>query len=213
MKAKDTTSGTSTNSALIAPLSRVQRSLTGYGSLSSLTLQATSTTTVDAAAAEAKAVIASQLKVSTSELSVNVTTQEELLSATSEVNSSLSAMLAAIAAISLVVGGIGVMNIMLVTVSERTREIGIRKALGAGQGVISAQFITEATILSTAGGLLGVLAATAASRFTILGTKPVITSNSVLLALGVSVAIGIVFGGYPAIRASAMKPVDALRHE
>jgi putative ABC transport system permease protein len=213
MKAKDTTGGTSNNSSLVAPLSRVQRSLTGYGNLSTLTLQATSTDTVDAAAAEAESVIATQLKVSTSELSVSVTTQEQLLSASTEVNSSLSAMLAAIAAISLVVGGIGVMNIMLVTVSERTREIGIRKALGAGQGVISAQFVTEATILSTAGGLLGVAGAFGASNFTILGTKPVITSGSVLLALGVSVAIGIVFGGYPAIRAAAMKPVDALRHE
>ena len=122
-------------------------------------------------------------------------------------------MLAAVAGISLLVGGIGVTNIMLVTVTERTREIGIRKALGATRGAILGQFLTEATLLSLLGGALGVLAAVIGSQFEILGVRPVIVGSSVALALGVSIGIGVFFGGYPAARAAAMRPVDALRHE
>jgi putative ABC transport system permease protein len=211
---KDATTGSSVNEDVIAPISRVQRSLTGYGDLSSITLQAKSQESIDNAAAEATDVIAGQMGIDAADATFTVTTQQDLLKTSTSVTSQLSAMLAAIAAISLVVGGIGVMNIMLVTVSERTREIGIRKALGAPRLAISGQFIIEATILSVLGGLLGIACAFILSNFiSIQGTKPVITFSSVLLALGVSVAIGIFFGGYPAIRASALKPVDALRHE
>jgi putative ABC transport system permease protein len=213
MHSKDTTGGTSTNSGMVIPLSRAQRSLTGYGALSQITVQAASAGLIDQAAAQAEATVAATLGVSTDEASFTVTTQSQLLEASTSVSSTLSAMLAAIAAISLVVGGIGVTNIMLVTVTERTREIGIRKALGATGTAISAQFILEATMLSAAGGAIGTVVAMAASRFEILGTRPVISPGSVILAAGVSVAIGIFFGGYPAIRASLLKPVDALRHD
>jgi putative ABC transport system permease protein len=215
LKSKDSSSGStsSLNTGVVIPINRMQRSISGYGDLSSITLQAKDSDSVTSAAAEATSVIAAQLGVSTSDADFTVTTQDELMETSSSVSSTLSTMLAAIAAISLVVGGIGVMNIMLVTVTERTREIGIRTALGASRFAISAQFIIEATILSLAGGLLGVGAACLASNFTILGTKPTITGGSVLLAAGVSIAIGIFFGGYPAIRASRLKPVDALRHD
>jgi putative ABC transport system permease protein len=213
MHAKDTTGDTSANSGMIVPLSRAQRSLTGYGSLSQITVQAASAAQIDQAATQAETVVATALGVSLDEASFTVTTQSQLLEASTSVSSTLSAMLAAIAAISLVVGGIGVTNIMLVTVTERTREIGIRKALGATGFAISAQFVLEATLLSLAGGLLGTLAAVAASQIEILGTRPVISLTSIVLAAGVSVAIGIFFGGYPAIRASLLKPVDALRHD
>ncbi|MDR1189054.1 MAG: ABC transporter permease [Bifidobacteriaceae bacterium] len=213
MKIKDTTGGSSGNSSVVAPLARVQRSLTGYGALTSITLQAASTEVVDAAASEATAAIAEALRISPADATFRVTTQEQLLEASTEATSSLSAMLAAIAAISLVVGGIGVTNIMLVTVSERTREIGIRKALGAPWAAIAGQFVAEASLLSLTGGLIGVATAWGLSHMAILGTRPVISLGSVWLALGVSVAIGVVFGGYPALRAAAMKPVDALRHE
>ncbi|MCI1650668.1 ABC transporter permease [Bifidobacterium tibiigranuli] len=213
MAEKDTTGGSSVNEDVIVPIARAQRSLTGYGNLSSLTLQAKSTQAVNNAAAEATDIIAGQMGIQPADATFTVTTQSELLSTTSSMTSSLTTMLAAIAAISLVVGGIGVTNIMLVTVSERTREIGIRKALGAPRWVISLQFIIEATILSTVGGLLGVGTAFALSSMTIADIKPVITLGSVALAFGVSVAIGIIFGGYPAIRASSLKPVKALRHE
>jgi putative ABC transport system permease protein len=213
MKIKDTTGGDSANSSIVAPLTRVQRSLTGYGALSTITLQAASTEVVDAASTEATNALAEALRISPTDATFRVTTQEQLLEASTEAATSLSAMLAAIAAISLVVGGIGVTNIMLVTVSERTREIGIRKALGAPWGAIAGQFTLEASLLSLTGGLVGVLGAWALSFVSIMGTRPVITLGSVWLALGVSVGIGIVFGGYPALRAAAMKPVDALRHE
>ena len=122
-------------------------------------------------------------------------------------------LLAAVAAISLLVGGIGVTNIMLVTVTERTREIGIRKALGAQRGSILGQFLTEATILSLLGGALGVIVGVVGSQFTIAGTEPVLVPASILLAFGVSAAIGLFFGSMPANRAARLLPVEALRYQ
>ena len=122
-------------------------------------------------------------------------------------------LLGAVAAISLLVGGIGITNIMLVTVTERTREIGIRKAIGATPGVILGQFLAEATLLSVIGGALGVLAGMIGTRFTIVGIKPVMVPSSIPLAFGVSALIGLFFGGFPANRAANMRPADALRYE
>lgn len=120
-------------------------------------------------------------------------------------------LLAAVAAISLLVGGIGVTNVMLVTVTERTREIGIRKAVGATRRAILAQFLAEAAILTLAGGVLGVVVAIVGAQFPIDGTTPVLVWSSIPLALGVSVAIGVFFGVYPAARAARMRPIQALR--
>jgi len=122
-------------------------------------------------------------------------------------------LLGAVAGISLLVGGIGITNIMLVTVIERTREIGIRKAIGAPKRIILAQFLIEATILSLVGGAMGVLGGFIGSHFTIVGTKPVIVPASVFLAFGVSILIGVFFGSYPASRAASLRPIEALRHE
>jgi putative ABC transport system permease protein len=122
-------------------------------------------------------------------------------------------LLAAVAAISLLVGGIGVMNIMLVTVTERTREIGIRKAIGAPKSVILAQFLYEAVFLSLLGGIGGVLISVIGSQFKIAGVVPVIAPYSIFLALGVAVAVGVFFGFYPANRAASLRPIDALRYE
>ena len=213
MAAKDSTGIESTNDVLIAPLSRMQRSITGYGNLGSIVLQATGSDTVDAAKAEASAVINAALGIDATDATYRITSQSQLLATVTSTTSTFTAMLAAVAGISLLVGGIGVTNIMLVTVTERTREIGIRKALGATRGAILGQFLTEATALSLLGGLAGVVAAFVVSHFSIMGVRPVIVTSSVLLALGVSVGIGVFFGGYPAARAAAMRPVDALRHE
>jgi putative ABC transport system permease protein len=210
---KGAIAGLTANSGMFVPLARAERSLTPYGQLSSITVQATGPDTIDAAAAEAEAALAAALGVSPDEATFQVTTQLQLLDTVQRIGATLSTMLAAIAAISLVVGGIGVTNIMLVTVTERTREIGIRRALGAPRGLICTQFIVEATVISLSGGGLGIAAALALSQIEILGTRPLVTGATVALAAGVSVAVGIFFGAYPAIRASRLRPVDALRHD
>ena len=126
-----------------------------------------------------------------------------------------SYLLAGIAGVSLVVGGIGIMNIMLVTVTERTREIGVRKALGATSGNILLQFLVESTILCLLGGLLGLALGAAASALLAhyAGWQTVVTSGSALMAFGFSAAVGIIFGIWPARRAARLDPIEALRHE
>jgi len=124
-------------------------------------------------------------------------------------------VLASIAGISLLVGGIGIMNVMLATVTERTREIGVRRALGAKKRHIVMQFLVETVVLSVGGGLLGIGLGLAIPKIVEYYTKmvPVVTPAAPLLAFGISVAVGLLFGLYPAWRAANMDPVDALRHE
>jgi putative ABC transport system permease protein len=127
-----------------------------------------------------------------------------------------SIILGTIASISLLVGGIGIMNIMLATVTERTREIGIRRALGAKRRDIIQQFLVECVVLSGVGGLAGVLLGMVIPRIIVYlapDQKTVITLQSVILAFGISVGVGILFGMYPARRAALMDPIEALRHE
>ena len=134
-----------------------------------------------------------------------------ILSAATSSSETLTVLLGVVAAISLLVGGIGVMNIMLVSVTERTREIGIRKAIGARRSDLIGQFLLEAAMLTLFGGLIGVVVGVIGAQFTILGVQPVIAPYSVLLAFGVAIAVGLVFGIYPANRAAALRPIDALR--
>lgn len=214
LQAKDSSGPSDANSVVVAPISRVQQSLTGYGELSSVVVQARGAAQVDAAQAEVESVLDAQFKLTDpAQASYTVTNQAQLLATRTSTTQTFTSMLAAVAGISLLVGGIGVTNIMLVTVTERTREIGIRKALGATRGAVLGQFLVEATVLSAGGGVLGVLAAVIASRMTIMGTRPELVPGAVALALGVSVAIGVFFGGYPAWRASRLQPVQALRYE
>jgi putative ABC transport system permease protein len=200
------------NSEVIAPISRVQRSYTGFGAVSSLLVAARNSNDVTAAQGEIEVMLNQFLGVTnTADEPFTVTSQSSLLQTQEESAQSFTVLLGVVAAISLLVGGIGVTNVMLVTVTERTREIGIRKALGATRAAILGQFLAEAAMLTLVGGILGVVVAIIGAQYQINGTQPIILAFSIPLALGVSVAIGIFFGVYPAARAAAMRPIQALR--
>ncbi|MET4781102.1 ABC transporter permease [Glaciihabitans sp. UYNi722] len=200
------------NTVVIAPLTRVQKSYTGYGAVSTLTVEATDSDSVSAAEGEVGVMLNQLLGVTdTTNLPYTITNQSSLLETAAASATSFTVLLGAVAAISLLVGGIGVTNVMLVTVTERTREIGIRKALGATRGAILGHFLAEAATLTLIGGVLGIVVALVGARYEINGTQPVIIGYSIPLALGVSVAIGVFFGVYPAARAAAMRPIQALR--
>ena len=145
----------------------------------------------------------------------SITSQEDIIGTMTEVTSIFTSLLSGIAAISLLVGGIGIMNIMLVTVIERTREIGLRKALGAKKKDIITQFLTESIALTGTGGFLGIILGTLISLVLtrMVGIPLAISYSSYLLAFGVSAIIGIVFGFYPAYKASNLSPIEALRYE
>jgi putative ABC transport system permease protein len=148
-----------------------------------------------------------------------VTSQEETLDAATQVSDTLTIFLGGIAGISLAVGGIGIMNIMLTTVTERTHEIGLRKAVGAKRRDILLQFLVESTVLSLLGGVIGVILGWGAAR--LMGQvqfggstiTPVVSLDSILLATLFSIAVGLFFGIYPATRAARLQPVEALRYE
>ena len=152
---------------------------------------------------------------------VNIINQADIIATANQFTMTFTVVLGGIASISLLVGGIGIMNIMLVTVTERTREIGIRKAIGAKERSILLQFLTEAVIMSGLGGMIGVAAGIGGAHLiTVLTTQytttPFITEvqlTSILLALSFSALVGIIFGSYPALRAARLDPVDALRYE
>ena len=139
--------------------------------------------------------------------------QGSIIEASSSSESVFTTLLTWVAAISLLVGGIGVMNIMLVSVTERTREIGIRKAIGARRGDILAQFLCEALLVSAMGGLLGIAVGLVGSQFEIAGVQPKVAAYSVILAAAASLGSGLFFGTYPAMRAARLRPIEALRFD
>ncbi|MBV9593692.1 MAG: ABC transporter permease [Actinobacteria bacterium] len=203
----------------IVPISTAQQRIVGgtnRSSVADIYIKATSENRLSAAYQEAEKVLSYRhAMTSGSTTDFTITTQQSVLSTTSSVNSTLTNLLIGIAALSLIVGGIGVMNIMLVSVKERTREIGLRKALGGTPALIRRQFLSEASMLGLTGGLLGVAVGVGAAE-----TLPHFISNPVaisvpwiLLAIAVAIAIGVGFGVYPAARAARLSPIDALRSE
>jgi putative ABC transport system permease protein len=164
-------------------------------------------------------VLEQQHRITTGANDFQITSQQDLLDATSQVANVFTIVLGAIAGISLLVGGIGIMNIMLVSVVERTREIGIRKALGAQRRDVLVQFLTEAMLLSLTGGILGVAlgyaAARGLSKLQVSGQNltTVVSPDIIILAVSVSIAIGLFFGIFPASRAARLDPIECLRHE
>ena len=200
---------------IIAPLPTVQNAFTGFsGSLSQILVEATSADATTNATNEITTILMGQHGISSANaVDFRVSSQTSLLTTRTSTDQTFTVLLGAVAAISLLVGGIGITNIMLVTVTERTREIGIRKAIGAPKGVILSQFLAESTLLSLVGGGLGVAAALIGAHFKIVGIKPVVIPESVYGAFGIAVAIGLFFGSYPASRAASLRPIEALRHE
>ncbi len=195
---------------VLMPITTLQRIL-GTDRVDGIFVKARSVADID----EERELVLNALTRRLDEDEFSIITQEEIIGVVARVLELVTLLLAAIAGISLLVGGVGVSNIMLVSVSERTREIGLRKAIGARPRDITLQFLIEAVVLTGAGGLLGLVAgvglAGLVNRFAPI--PAVITLWSVLLALGVSIAVGVFFGVWPARRAGMLDPVEALRHE
>jgi putative ABC transport system permease protein len=211
---KGTNGTTNEDDVVMAPISTVQSTLTGAGSISSITVEAKSESALNAAEGEVTQIIEERHKIkNTAEPGFTVLNQGSLLSTSSSSSSVFTTLLGEVAAISLLVGGIGVMNIMLVSVTERTREIGIRKAIGARRSDILTQFLTEAVLVSLIGGITGVFVGVVGSQFKIAGVQPEVATYSIFLAFGAAALSGLFFGTYPAARAAALRPIEALRFE
>ncbi len=211
---KGTNGTTNEDDVVMAPITTVQTSLTGVGAIDSITVQAKSESALDAAEGEVREIIEERHRITnTEEPGFSVLNQGSLLETSSSTSSVFTTLLGEVAAISLLVGGIGVMNIMLVSVTERTREIGIRKAIGARRSDILTQFLTEAVLVSLIGGLTGVAAGVIGSQFEIAGVHPEIATYSIFLAFGAAALSGLFFGTYPAARAARLRPIEALRFE
>jgi putative ABC transport system permease protein len=213
-KAKGSNGVQDQDDVVIAPLTAVQDTISGYGSLDQIVVQGVSSGRLDAAQAEVTSILEQRHNVTDpTNPGFQVTNQASIRQASDQSTQVFTTLLASVAAISLLVGGIGVMNIMLVSVTERTREIGVRKAIGARRSDILTQFLTEAVLVSLFGGLVGVVAGIVGSQFKIAGVVPVIAVYSIFLAFGAAVLCGLCFGTYPAARAARMRPIDALRFE
>ncbi|MDA0734420.1 MAG: ABC transporter permease [Chloroflexi bacterium] len=196
-----------------------QRTAQGGVSVGTINVQVSQVEDMDRAVQEIATVLRLRHRI-TGEDDFSVTSQQDILDTLEQTTNTFVIFLGAIASISLLVGGIGIMNIMLVSVTERTREIGIRKAMGAKRRDILLQFMSEATLLSLGGGAVGVLIGWTLSQLLnglpLLGSQPIQTAarpDVAILALVVSAAIGLFFGIYPAMRAASLHPIDALRHE
>ncbi len=214
----------SQDNVVVAPITAVWAYLSGGRgkNISQIVASASSPSTVTQAETELTTILLQRHQISDpAQADFQLQSQQDILNQATSISTALTLVLGAIAGISLVVGGIGIMNIMLVTVTERTREIGIRKAIGARWRDVLTQFLIEAMVLSGLGGALGIalgtllaieaphIPAIASSSF----PPPVVSIPSVLLAFGVSVGIGLFFGIYPANRAARLHPIEALRHE
>jgi len=214
--AKGTSGMGSSDSAVYIPLSTGMKQIFGVSYLTSLAVQAVSSDVIVRAQNQIGYFLLSRHKISDiASADFTIRSSEEMLETVSSVTGTFTSLLSGVAAISLIVGGIGIMNIMLVTVTERTREIGLRKALGAKKNTVITQFLTESIILTFGGGFIGVIVGIIVSyAYSRLNSSIfTISPGSVLLAFFVSVGIGVLFGWYPAKKAASLQPIEALRYE
>lgn len=198
------------------PLSTAQKQLMGISYLNSIAVQAKSAEVMTQAQNDIGYFLLARHKIEEpASADFSILSQQDILNTVSATTGTFTTLLSGIAAISLLVGGIGIMNIMLVTVTERTREIGLKKALGAKKQTLTTQFLIESIILTFVGGGIGVLLGVAVSFAisTLTGSVFVVAPASILIAFIVSAAIGIIFGWYPARRAANLEPIEALRYE
>lgn len=201
---------------LFVPLSTAQKQLFGASNLTSIALEANSEDVMTQAQNEVGYFLLARHQLSDpTKADFTIFSQQDILNTASATTGTFTTLLSGVAAISLLVGGIGIMNIMLVTVTERTREIGLRKALGAKKKVIITQFLIESVILTFTGGVLGIALGVLASYGYSLYSQTtfVLSLPSIGLAFAVSAAIGVLFGWYPAQRAANLQPIEALRYE
>ena len=200
---------------VFVPLTTMQKILVGDDSLSTIAISVQSKGLMPQVQEEATAVLIAKHRVDPQSPDFSIISQADILGTLTQVTDTFTIFLAAVAGISLIVGGIGIMNMMLTTVTERTREIGLRKAIGAKKKDISMQFLAEAVTLTFLGGgtgvALGWILSILVSSFSGIATS--VSFSTILLAFGVSAAIGIVFGYYPARRAASLNPIEALRYE
>jgi len=213
---KGSTGRFNTDETVYVPLTTAQRGLFGVNHVSAIYVNTKNADDADAAENQLGYYLLELHRIKNpADADFSIFSSSELLATVSEVTGTFTTLLTGIAAISLVVGGIGIMNIMLVTVTERTKEIGIRKALGAKRRSITSQFLIEAIILTVVGGIIGVAVGVLISMFLTkrMGLPQIIAYESIGLAVAVSCVIGIIFGWYPAQRASKLQPIEALRYE
>jgi len=214
--AKGGTGFTNQDNQIFIPITTAQQLFTGNKYASTISVEADTTNDMTAVQAEITTLLLSRHNISNpASADFSTVNQADIAATATSVSSTFTVLLAAVAGISLLVGGIGIMNMMLTTVTERTREIGLRKAIGAKKSDISTQFLVEAVSLTFIGGVIGVVLGVTASYVvtTFGGITTSITTSSIILAFCVSAGIGIVFGYYPARRAAAMNPIEALRYE
>ena len=201
---------------IYVPLTTAQKQIFGRDNLTSIAVEAKTKEVMVQAQDEIGYLLLNQHKLnSPTDADFTIMSQNDLLNTVSQVTGTLTALLGGIAAISLLVGGIGIMNIMLVTVTERTREIGLRKALGAKKKTIITQFLIESILLTFIGGVIGMIFGITVSFLIskVMNLAYVISLSSIALAMGVSSLIGIIFGLYPARKAANLQPIEALRYE
>jgi putative ABC transport system permease protein len=208
--------GQNQDDRIIVPYTTAMRRITGDRYLRSVNVEVASAARMDSAQQEIRALLRQRHRLAADrDDDFNIFNQKEIADTANSITTVITLLLGAIGGISLLVGGIGIMNIMLVSVTERTREIGIRIAVGAQPSAIQLQFLIEAVTLSLFGGLIGVLIGVGVSLLVgaLASFQPIVSTGSIALAFGVSFTIGVFFGFYPARKAAALDPIDALRYE